>query len=190
MHLRIWYDELPGRGVVIHLASSFFFLCGQVLPWFVSFCFHSNVVRLPGSPAASASSHFISSHLSSEHSKRDASSLMPLHTTRAQTSATGLWKSRVSSLRPFVSDHACLTSGHYTVLITVRRGRLPVWQACLQRVGGCVVVGTKVLSLTCVCIWSGQVAELPDAGAEWRMSCAFRTGKYGKIMWMESSVKS
>ena len=41
-----------------------------------------------------------------------------------------------------------------------------------------------------VCIWFGQVAKLRDAGAEWRMSCAFRTGKYGKIMWMSESVKS
>ena len=34
--------------------------------------------------------------------------------------------------------------------------------------------------ITCVCIWLGQVANLLDACAELRMSCAFRTGKFGK----------
>ena len=38
------------------------------------------------------------------------------------------------------------------------------------------LVGLK----TCVCIWLGQVAKLRDACAEWRVSCAFRTGKFGK----------
>ena len=42
-----------------------------------------------------------------------------------------------------------------------------------------------------VCIRSGQLAKLRDASAEWRKSCTIRkTGKYGKIMWMESSVRS
>ena len=35
-----------------------------------------------------------------------------------------------------------------------------------------------------------QVAKLRDAGAEWRMSCATRTGKYGKNLWMSESVRS
>ena len=34
---------------------------------------------------------------------------------------------------------------------------------------------------SCVCIWFGQNAKLRDASAEWRMSCASRTEKYGKI---------
>ena len=36
--------------------------------------------------------------------------------------------------------------------------------------------------INCVCIWLGQVAKLRDACAELRVSCAFRTGKYGKIV--------
>ena len=44
--------------------------------------------------------------------------------------------------------------------------------------------------LKCVCIWLGQEAKLRDADAEWRVSCAFRTGKYGKFMWMSESVRS
>ena len=41
------------------------------------------------------------------------------------------------------------------------------------------VILSKFLG-TCDCIWPGQVAKLLDASAEWRMSCAFKTGKYGK----------
>ena len=33
--------------------------------------------------------------------------------------------------------------------------------------------------ITCVCIWLDPVAKLRDACAELRVSCAFRTGKYG-----------
>ena len=43
----------------------------------------------------------------------------------------------------------------------------------------------------CVCIWLGQVAQLLDACAELRVSCAFRTVKYGKIVdWKEMSKKA
>ena len=42
--------------------------------------------------------------------------------------------------------------------------------------------------IPCVCIWLGQAAKLRDACAEWRVSCAFRTGKYGKNMWIVSEV--
>ena len=38
--------------------------------------------------------------------------------------------------------------------------------------------------ITCGKTELGQEAKLHDAGAEWRMSCAFGTGQYGKIMWM------
>ena len=41
----------------------------------------------------------------------------------------------------------------------------------------------------CVCIWLGQVAKLLDASAEWRMSCAFRTGKDGKIVDWKGDVE-
>ena len=43
---------------------------------------------------------------------------------------------------------------------------------------------------TCVCIRLGQVAKLRDACAEWRMSCAFSRGKYGKNVWTGLSVTS
>ena len=43
---------------------------------------------------------------------------------------------------------------------------------------------------TCVCIRLGQVAKLRDACAEWRMSCAFSTGNYGKNVWTGLSVTS
>ena len=42
---------------------------------------------------------------------------------------------------------------------------------------------------TWVCIWLGQEAKLRDACADWRMSCAFRTGKYGKNVWTGSVSK-
>ena len=43
---------------------------------------------------------------------------MPPFQTTYSASATRLWKSRASCLQPFVSDKACLTTGHYSVLIT------------------------------------------------------------------------
>ena len=36
--------------------------------------------------------------------------------------------------------------------------------------------------ITCVCIWLGQLAKLRDASAALRVSCAFWTGKYSKIV--------
>ena len=93
------------------------------------------------SSRALQSNEVISCPLLSKYPKRDASSLMHLHTTRSQNVkgddwrtrsppspttyraiATGLWKSRGSCLWLFVTDNACLTSGHYIILITSEDG--------------------------------------------------------------------
>ena len=44
--------------------------------------------------------------------------------------------------------------------------------------------------ITCVETRCGQAAKLLGARAEWCVSCAFRTGKYGKNVWTALSVKS
>ena len=75
--------------------------------------------------------------LMSAYSKRNAASLIPGFSTSVQNMkgdkwrtsfppfpttfsarATRLWKSRASCLQSFVSDNACLTTGHYSALTT------------------------------------------------------------------------
>ena len=58
-----------------------------------------------------------------------------------------------------------------------------------------VIVHSSILvellgHITCRRKELGQVAKLRDASAELRVSCALRTGKYGKNAWTGSSVKS